>query len=83
MKKYAYIGMLIVGAAFTGCSPSPSNDPVIRGELKFCKFRLDGSSSQYIIGGQIDVYEHFICVTETNGVKHVGSFDAFSEVSFK
>ena len=83
MKAHLYLGLLATGLLLSGCSPS--SEPIIKGDLKFCLLRLrpDGSSSQQFTSGRIEIYEHFICVTETNGLKHVGPHDWFSQVSFK
>ena len=90
MKTYIYICSLAVGILLSGCSRS--DGPVIKGEVVRCLLwdkprprqgETGSSSYETFTSGRIEIYEHFIVVTETNGVKHVAPHDWYSEVRFK
>jgi hypothetical protein len=69
-----------------------TSGPVVKGEIIHCRLwdkprprqgEIGSSGLSIFTSGKIEIYERFIVVTETNGVKDVAPPDWYSEVSFK
>ncbi len=85
-------GLLLAGCAPSNCTPSKSKGPVLEGDIQLCLLwerpvprqgEIGSSGSMTFTSGRIQIYEHFICVVETKGMKHVAPHDSFSNVHFK
>ena len=90
MKTFVFLSLSLMAFGLTGCAPAKS--PILEGEIKLCQLwdkprprqgELGSSSSTTFTSGRIQIYDHFICVIETNGVKHVAPHDWFSNIQFK
>ena len=89
MKPVFLVLSLAAGLFLSGCSPA---GPMVKGDIITCKLwegprprqgEIGSSGFSTFTSGKIEIYEHFIVVTESNGVKHVAPPDWYSDVSFK
>jgi hypothetical protein len=89
MKPLLFVLSLAACLMLSGCSP---DGPLVKGDIINCKLwegprprqgEIGSSSFNTFTSGRIEIYERFIVVTESNGVKHAAPLDWNSEVSFK
>ncbi len=82
----------LLAMAFWGAGCAPSKGPIMEGELRYCELwnkprprsnEVGSASSTTFTSGRIQIYDHFTCVIETNGMKHVAPHDWFSNIQFK
>lgn len=74
----------------TACAPSPPA-PIAKGQIVLCtlgdkpvmRAGETGSWGGRNLEGTVEIYEHIIIVTESNGTRHAAPPDWFSVITFK